>query len=235
MYKEKQILGIIPARGGSKGIPKKNIVDLGGKPLIYYSIEQSINSKYLTDLVVSTDDKEIAQYLNSIEINVIDRPKNISLDKSPTEECLIHAIEVLYRKGKKYDYVVVLEPTSPFRKTSTIDNCIKKLIDFDLDSLFTVIKTYENIGIIDKNSKFKPLRENPARRRQDREPFYIESSTVYVANINYLLEKKSLVSQNWGSFIIEKEEAVDINTQTDLEYARFMFNKLKDKFDTKKD
>ena len=101
MYKNKKILGIIPARGGSKGIPRKNIIDLGGKPLIYHSIIESNKSKYLTDLIVSTDDREISQYVESLGCKTINRPKEISLDTSRTEECLIHAIETLSNKKFK--------------------------------------------------------------------------------------------------------------------------------------
>ena len=229
MYKDKKILGIIPARGGSKGIPRKNIIDLGGKPLIYHSISESKKSKYLTDLFISTDDNEITKYVESLGCQIIDRPKEISLDTSRTEECLIHAIETLSKKGLNYDFIVVLEPTSPFRKSLTIDKCIKQIIDFEQESLLTVIESYENIGIISQGNYFRPIREKAPRRRQEREPFYIESSTVYISSIDYLLKNKSLVSNNWGTIIINKEESIDINEKIDLEYARFIFDFLKDK------
>ena len=224
MYKKEKILAIIPARGGSKGIPKKNIKALGGEPLIFHTIKQAKESELITDFFVSTDDEEI---INIAELNgskTIKRPFDISLDSSKTEECLIHAIKELLKIGLTYDYLVVLEPTSPFRKTKTIDDCIKKIIDEDRKSLLTVYETKACIGLIDSFFNYKPLIKNQPRRRQERESLFIESSTVYVVKIDFLLKTNSLVCDKWLAYIIDQKEAIDINTYDDLIYANFLIN-----------
>ena len=221
MKNQPRILGVIPARGGSKGIPKKNIIDLCGKPLIFYTIKNALKSKMLTEFVVSTDDNEISEISKKYGARVIQRPKDISSDNSPTEECLIHALNCLSKKREEYDYVVILEPTSPFRKASTIDKAINETIIQNAESLLTVIKTKANIGSIDQNMFFKQIRKDKARRRQDRSDLFIESSTLYVVSGIFLKTKKSIVSDKWLALEISKDEAIDINTYLDLDYARF--------------
>ena len=222
MYKGKKILGVIPARGGSKGIPKKNIKDLDGLPLIFYTINESKNSQFLSDFIVSTDDDSIKEISEKFGAKVINRPSNLALDDSRTEDCLIHAINYLDSQGIIYDYVVVLEPTSPFRKFKTIDNCIKMIIDKNAESLLTVYETKECIGEINNSGFFNHLKKNQPRRRQDREPLFVESSTLYIVKKDFLLQNKSLVCKKWLSYIIDKKEAIDINTMEDFEYANFL-------------
>ncbi|MDC3169169.1 acylneuraminate cytidylyltransferase family protein [Prochlorococcus sp. AH-716-E17] len=224
MYKNNKILAIIPARGGSKGIPKKNIIELGGKPLISHTINQANNSEFITEYFVSTDDEEIINIAKLFGSKIIKRPFEISLDSSKTEECLIHAIKELSKSDLTFDYLVVLEPTSPFRESKTIDNCIKKIIDQERKSLLTVYETKECIGEIDSYYNFKPIIKNQPRRRQERKPLFVESSTVYIVKVDFLLETNSLVCEEWLSYILEKKEAIDINTYDDLIYANFLIN-----------
>ena len=222
MYKKKKFLGIIPARGGSKGIPMKNIVELGEKPLIQYTIDQCLKSKLLTKFIVSTDNLEIAEISEGLGAKVINRPAQISIDESRTEECLIHAISEFESRFEFFDYVVILEPTSPFRKTSTIDNSIKYIIEENKLSLLSCKKSFENIGKLENGKIFKPLFPNNARRRQERPPLYIESSTIYIVEVNFLKKNKSIVSNDWLVKIVDNHEAVDINTMNDLDYANFL-------------
>ena len=224
MYKNCKILAIIPARGGSKGIPKKNIKELGGKPLISHTIKQARESELITDFFVSTDDKEISHISELYGSKIIKRPCDIALDTSKTEECLIHAIKELSNLGFTFDYLVVLEPTSPFREAKTIDNCIKKIIDQDRESLLTVYETKACIGEIDSSFNYKPIIKNQPRRRQDRRPLFVESSTVYVVKIDFLMKNNSLVCEDWLAYILKEKEAIDINTYADLIYANFLIN-----------
>ena len=225
MYKNKRTLAIIPARGGSKGIPKKNIKELGGQPLISYTIKQAKESDFITDFFVSTDDEEISNISELYGSKIIKRPSKISLDNSRTEECLIHAIKELANLNLNFDYLVVLEPTSPFRESKTIDNCIKKIIDEERESLLTVYETKACIGEIDKFLNYKPLIKNQPRRRQERKSLFVESSTVYVVKIDFLLKTNSLVCEKWLAYILDKKECIDINTYDDLIYANFLINK----------
>jgi len=224
MYKNNKVLAIIPARGGSKGIPKKNIKELGGKPLISHTIKQAKESDFITDFFVSTDDEEIIHVSEFYGSKIIKRPFNISQDSSKTEECLVHAIKKLSNSGLTFDYLVVLEPTSPFRKANTIDNCIKNIIDQERNSLLTVYETKACIGEIDSSLNYKPIIKNQPRRRQDRKPLFVESSTVYVIKVDFLLKTNSLVCEDWLAYILEEKEAIDINTHDDLIYANFLIN-----------
>lgn len=219
MLSEKSFLAIIPARGGSKSVPKKNIKPLGNKPLIKYTFEQVSKVKNLNYVLVSTDDEEIANFSQNESFRVIKRPNEISRDNSSTESALLHAVDVLEKEGRFFDYVVVLEPTSPFRKSSTIDECISLIYDLDADSLLTLKESYSNIGNFNSNY-FTPIRPNQPRRRQDRSPFYIESSTLYIAKIDFLKATKSLVSDKWAAYILRSdEESVDINNLMDFYFA----------------
>ena len=129
MYKNKKIISIIPARGGSKRLPRKNILLLAGKPLIAYSIEQSFKSKYIDRTIVSTEDKEIAETSKKYRAEIIKRPKELATDEATTLVVLQHVLSVLREQNYNPDVVVLLQPTSPLRKTSQIDESIRKLID----------------------------------------------------------------------------------------------------------
>ena len=231
MFDNKSFLAIIPARGGSKSVPKKNIKPLGNKPLISYTFKEASRVKELDLVLVSTDDNEIAAVAKNEKVKVIKRPENLSGDNASTESALIHAINFLEMEGKFFDYVVVLEPTSPFRKSSTIQKCIKLISELNADSLLTLKKTYSNIGNL-KSNYYVPLRTNQPRRRQDREPFYVESSTVYVAKIDFLKNTKSLVSDHWAAYVLDsEEESIDINSQLDFYLAETVLKrKLKKNF-----
>ena len=130
MYKNKTILGIIPARGGSKGLPGKNILDIAGKPLIVWTIERAINSKYLDRVIVSTDDSEIAEISKKYGAEVpFTRPEELAEDTTPMMDVIFHALDFFKSKNMAFDYIALFEPTSPLRKINDIDNAIKQLID----------------------------------------------------------------------------------------------------------
>ena len=136
MYNGKTFLGIIPARGGSKGIPQKNIRVVNGKPLIQYTIEEAKNSKYLDRVIISTDDQDIEKVSVSVggEVPFL-RPKEFATDEAKTIDVLIHAVTELRKQGFSYDYLVLLQPTQPLRKSWHIDNAIKKIVDNNEESL----------------------------------------------------------------------------------------------------
>lgn len=216
MYAERKIMAVIPARGGSKGIPGKNIHPLGGKPLIAYTIEQAAAVPELDLTVVSTDDDKIAKTAVEWGSAVIKRPAGLAVDEAPTEPTLIDALGQAETKGwGEFDVVVVLEPTSPLRTPETISRCIKSLIDSGSPSLMTVTETRKNYGRINAGC-FAPLIANQPRRRQDRQPLYEESSTVYVCRVPHLLKTGWLMADDWRVEIIDEREAIDINGTNDL-------------------
>ncbi len=130
MYKDKRILAIVTARGGSKGLPHKNILELNGKPLIAYTIEKVKSSKYLDKAYISTDDEEIAGVCERYGISVSElRPEELAGDTTSSAEVLFYTIDLLKKQGEEYDYMILLEPTSPLRKEDDIDNMIRIAVD----------------------------------------------------------------------------------------------------------
>lgn len=218
MYQGKRILAVIPARGGSKGVPRKNIRLLSGRPLLAYTARQAQSAKLLDTTVVSTEDAEIAAVARACGLQVIDRPAALASDTSPTEPSLLHALDQLKARNEEFDYVMVLEPTSPFRSSATIDNAIRQIVAQDAVSLLGVRETRENIGRID-NGMFRSLVPGAPRRRQDRMPFYIESSTIYLCRVDYLRRTGTLVADDWAALIVPPDETLDINTPADFAIA----------------
>jgi N-acylneuraminate cytidylyltransferase len=218
--KRQFILAVIPARGGSKGIPKKNIKNLGGKPLILYTIEQAIKSTYIDKVVVSTDCDEIASVCKQYSsIEVIMRPSELASDTAKTEQALVHACDVLEESyGVPIGAVITLEPTSPFRTSSSIDKCISTFICNNSDSVVTVVPFTDVLGRI-VDGEYVHLIPNQPRRRQEREVLYKESSTIYCTNAQSLREYNSVLGSTSIPVVISAEESFDINEPLDFDIA----------------
>lgn len=211
-----KVLAVVPARGGSKGIPKKNIRQLAGKPMISYTLEEAKKSKYLDRVIVSTDDHEIADICRGFGAEVMSRPSEFATDTAPTELALIHVVETLKQnEGYEADAVVTLEPTSPLRTHELIDRCIETLLNTDCDSVISVTETKECFGRI-VDGQFDYLLKHQRRRRQEREPLYKESSTVYVTRTETLIRLRSVIGERLYAVIASDDEAIDINTPLDL-------------------
>ena len=164
MYKNKKILGIIPARKGSKSIKNKNFIKLGGKELVRYTIDAGNKSKFLDRLIISTDDtNKFKTFKKNCDIP-FKRPKKYSGDKATTVSVVMHALNYLKARNENYDYVVVLQPTNPFRKSSDIDNSIKTIIDNKKQCLIGVVKVKANhpsrMYRINKQNIMKPIISN---------------------------------------------------------------------------
>lgn len=222
-------IGIIPARGGSKSIPLKNIKPLNGKPLIEYSIESALECNLLDKIVVSTDSDRIASACKKYsDIDILYRPKELSTDEAPTEAALLNVCDVL-EKNERFipDVVVTLEPTSPMRTPNTIIQSIEILQNNQFDSVIGVKESYGVYGKI-VNDYFCHLFPGQARRRQDREPLYMECSTIYATTLEVLRRKNSVVGDKVYPLLIEKDEAIDINDENDF-FLAMAIQKLKDK------
>lgn len=214
MYDGLRVLAVVPARGGSKGVPGKNVRLLAGQPLIVHTLRTAATVDEIDLLVVSTDDAAIAAAATSCGVEVIQRPDELATDTSPTEDALLHALDVLDSRGSAFDLVVVLEPTSPLRSAATIRGAIAACSG-QVESVLAVRATRENVGTIE-NGAFRPLRPGAPRRRQEREPWYIESSTIYACRAEYLRRTGSLVADPWGAVIVPDAEALDINDHEDF-------------------
>lgn len=215
-----KILAVIPARGGSKGIPKKNIYPLLGKPLLEYTLECAIKADVCEDIVVSTDSNEIMSIArNYKQIIIVPRPSDISGDAATTESALIHAINYLKNLyNKQYDAVMTLQATSPLRKVETIKTFIESYErNYDkYDAMLTLHENRIDHWVCDDNGKFERLYPNAPRRRQERKPLYMENSCIYITSVDSLLATKSVLGYRPNGFIISEEEGMDINEPIDI-------------------
>ncbi len=222
MIASRRFLAVIPARSGSKSVPRKNIRRLAGRPLLAWTIDQVKAVEEIDLAVVSTDDPEIAEVARAEGAAVVMRPAELATDTAPTEWALLHALDDLERQGEApFDYVMVVEPTSPFRRPETIRRCMATIAERDGQSLLTVAAMLSNVGNLE-DGFFRPLHPDAPRRRQDRQPLYLESSTVYVASVAYLRQTGTLVCPDWLAVVVDEAETVDINTETDFLVAERM-------------
>lgn len=216
-------VGIIPARGGSKGVPHKNKKLINGKPLICYTIESAIKANILDYIFVSSDDKEILDIAAAYEgVIGIDRPIEFALDSSTTEEVLVHIIkEMGFDKSEENYAIITLEPTSPFRKPGTIRQAIKLFGINDYRS--SVVSVVEDYGVyyLDDKRSLSPLFPNLPRRRQDRDPLLQEKSLIYVTPLEDLVNGSLVLGNRSIPFIVDEHEAFDINTVSDFSFAEY--------------
>lgn len=230
MIKQKKVLALIPARGGSKSIPKKNIVELYGKPLISWSIEAAINTPEIDKVIVSTDSNEIAQVALEYGAEIQIRPAELADDSSLVIDTIHYVINDLKKNGEYYDYVTLLEPTAPLRSSEDISRCIELLSEKSLDSVATFKEADLNPirawGI--KENKPTTFIEGaiPWLPRQKLPAAYQLNGAVYVTKTEKLLEsKRELIMGNIGAIIMPKERSVDIDDMIDLLMADVIMKK----------
>lgn len=235
---EKKILGVITARGGSKGIPGKNIKPLAGKPLIAYTIDVAKKSQLISDLIVSTDDLKIAEVAKKFGADVpFLRPNELAKDTSGHLEVMRHAIEFMENeRDLVYDYVVILQPTSPFRHVQDIDKTIIKLIEENADSSVSLVEIKENHPIKIKkfiDNKVLPyaMEEVEGTRRQDLPTAYKRSGAVYAMRRDLIMELKRLYGSHVTGHIVPAERSLDIDNPIDWIVAEAMYQELAKKGD----
>ena len=223
-----KVLVIIPARGGSKAIPRKNIKDLNGKPLIAYTIEETKKSKYIDRIVVSTEDDEIANVSVKLGVQVpYLRPKELSGDNSPTIDCVIHMISWLKEsEGYIPDYVCLLQCTSPLRTYEDIEGTIEKAMDLNFDGAVSVCEAevnpyWTNVFTGDKLNYF--IEEGKKiTKRQDLPKVYRINGAVYVIKTNILLKQKTFETDNITGYVMSNEGSVDIDDEIDFKLAELL-------------
>jgi len=218
-----RVLGVITARGGSKGIPGKNIKLLAGKPLIAWTIESALKSKALTDVVVSTDDEEIARVAKEWGADVpFMRPPELAEDATPHLPVMRHAVETVEgMRNTRYDYAVILQPTSPFRRAQYIDDTVSLLRRESTDSAVTVYEIDNKMHPVRVkkliNNRVLPycLEEPTSYRRQDYPAAYKRSSDVYCMTRACLIEQESLYGTSTAGLIVPSDFVIDIDTPLD--------------------
>ncbi len=232
----KRILGVITARGGSKGIPGKNIKLLGDKPLIAYTIDSAKKSKLITDLIVSTDDPEIAEVCKKYGASVpFLRPKELAEDKTPHVPVMQHAVNFFEKENNcKVDIVVVLQPTSPFRTAEDLDKTLEKLIETGADSAVSLVEISENHPMKIKKLEGDrvlaySIEEVEGTRRQDLPTAYKRSGAVYAMTREILMDKNKLYGDFITGVVVPQERSVDIDEPFDWIKTEYMLQKLKEK------
>ena len=218
MYKNKTFLAIIPARGGSKRLPRKNVLDLCGKPLIAWSIEAGLNSQYIDKLVVSSDDDEILATSENFGANTIKRPDELASDTATTFDAIKHTIDNL----ESYDYIVLLQPTSPLRTEKHIDEAIELLESKNADAVVSVCEMDHSplwSNTLDDSLSMKDfLRDEILNNRsQDLEKYFRLNGAVYVCNTKKFLEEESLfLSDNIFAYVMSRKNSIDIDEDIDF-------------------
>ncbi|PWA09943.1 acylneuraminate cytidylyltransferase family protein [Flavobacterium laiguense] len=222
MNKYKNI-AIIPARGGSKRIPEKNIQLFGGLPLLVHSIQYAAaNSEIIDAIYVSTDDPTIKATALAYGAKVIDRPASLSGDLEPTITALKHVLESI---EVVVENVILLQPTNPLRPQNLLKEAFEMYQKENYDSLFTVTRNHQKFGKIDDN-KFIPYNYAIGQRSQDLEPLYSENGLLYITKASLILQNV-IISEN--AFPLEVNHVfsnVDIDTKDDMEYAEYLYQKL---------
>ncbi|KOP39516.1 acylneuraminate cytidylyltransferase family protein [Flavobacterium sp. WLB] len=215
-------IAIIPARGGSKRIPEKNIQLLGELPLIVHSILYAQeNSDIIEDIYVSTDDAEIKKIALQFGAKVIDRPISLSGDLEPTVSALKHVLESI---NSDVENIVLLQATNPLRPQNLLKEVFEKYQNDNLDSIFTVSRNHQKFGKI-ANNKFQPFNYTIGQRSQDLEPLFFENGMLYITKASLILED-IIISENAFPFEVNHIFAqVDIDTPDDLDYARYLYQK----------
>lgn len=227
-----RIVALIPARRGSIGLPRKNLLPLGGLPIVTRAIRVAKLVKAIDLIAVTSDDPEVLEIARSEGVVAIERPGDLSGGKVRIEDAVCHAVDALAELGHGvFDCLCLLEPTSPLRRADTVSKCIDKYLIAGADALLTIVPAIENFGTITSNGIFSQINPHTPRRRQDREPLFKESGVVYLRNIHEFLEDRRIVPDAPLGFIVSPEEAVDINTAFDFAVAKAALAEIGDPLD----
>lgn len=220
------VLAVIPARGGSKGLPFKNIAHLNDKPLLQWTVEAARNSRYIDRLILSSEDREIIDTARHCGCEVpFVRPTELAMDDTPGIDPLLHALD---NAGEPYDYVVVLQPTSPLRSSADIDGTLHRCIDANADFCVSVTATEKHpawcFGITSSGTLIMDDGKIP-QRRQDLEPAYALNGAVYAGRTSAVRENRGFLSPETLAYVMPRERSLDIDTAFDLALCEFMLNR----------
>lgn len=226
MIQGKSVLAIIPARGGSKGVPRKNIRTLAGKPLIAWTIEEAKKSRYVDRLILSSDDPEIIRVAGAwgCEAPFV-RPPELARDDTPGIDPVLHAL----RELPGYDYVVLLQPTSPLRAVEDIDGALELCLAKNARACVSVTEPDKSpywMFSRDNDGRLRPLIDTGeiAGRRQDLPKVYVINGAVYVAESGWLAESRSFLAKETVGYEMPKERSADIDTEQDLLCVEALFS-----------
>lgn len=229
---KRRILAVIPARGGSKSIPKKNIKEILGRPLIAYTIAEALRAKSLARVVVSSEDQEILEVAKRYGAETLLRPKNLATDDTLAIDVMIHAIEAREKEeGKKYHYAIMLQPTTPMRKAEDIDEAVGKLIKRGTDSVISAV----NVGAIHPYRMKKIVDDmlidyadegTENLPRQKLPPIYIRNGAIYATKRDVIVEQRSFKGKKCLAYLMPEERSVNIDSNIDFILAEALMQKM---------
>jgi len=224
----KSILAVIPARGGSKGVPRKNIRPVAGKPLIAWTIEQAKRVPFIDRIVVSSDDAEILSVarMHGAETPFV-RPAELALDTTPGVDPVLHAVEQL----PGYDYVVLLQPTSPLRQSADIEACMRHCLDHDAPACISLAPVEQSpywMFRLTGSDRLEPLLGGePLRlRRQDLPLVYAINGAVYIARTDWLTAQRTFLTAETLGYVMPPERSLDLDTEQDFEILQMRLEGL---------
>ncbi len=220
-------LVLIPARGGSKGIPRKNLIDIGGKPLLTWSIESAMQLSLPHRVVVSTDDEEIGEISRLLGANFLKRPEPLATDFSPTEETISHCLDTL-SVDYSFSHIVLLQPTCPIRRPRMLNLAFDQLLSDGSDSLVGVIPESPFLwsGSISQGTPKYDLAKRPMRQSFLEESInYRETGNIYITSVNAFKKSNIRVSGKTSLFILNNDESIDIDTIDDAKRASFILKR----------
>lgn len=224
-----EVLAVIPARGGSKGIPRKNLQMLGGRPLVEYSIVAARAARRVTRTVVSTDDAAIAEVARAAGADVVRRPPALATDEAPTEAALEHAVQWVEADGSRVEIVVLLQPTSPRRPVGLVDACIERLEETGADSLLTVCRTHSffwRLGESGLEASYD-WRKRPRRQELgDKQVWFRENGSVYVTRRDVLLNEHNRLGGRIAFYEMAEVDSFEVDSIFDL----WLHERLAEKF-----
>ena len=212
-----KILAVIPARGGSKGVPKKNIKMLGGKPLVAHSIEAAKNSSFVDRTVVTTDSEEIGRVAKQFGAEVIIRPQELAQDKTPMDPVVEHVVSLFEKDGYSPDAVLLLQPTSPLRTASHVEGAIQAFSSGNFDSLISIFKIYNNRHEAGKDGLLTPT-FTKSKNRNERPPAIFENGAIYISTAP-LIKEGRIRGDRIGYYEMDQYSSVDIDTLLDFVVA----------------
>lgn len=222
-----RILGLIPARGGSKGIPRKNLALLAGKSLLAWTAQAALCAKSLEHVMLSTDDEEIAEAGRRLGLDVpFLRPGSLAKDETPTLPVVLHALDQMREQGNEFEAVFLLQPTSPLRTTQTIDSACEHFLSSGADTLISVLGIPQHhhpywalIPGADGSLKWAMGSDQPPSRRQDLPPAFHREGSIYIVRTETLVRSGTLYGKRVVPWRVQEEASVNIDSPEDMARA----------------
>lgn len=225
------MIAIIPARGGSKGVPNKNIRELNGKPLIYYTIQAAVQADIFKRIIVSTDSTQIAEISEACgaEIPFI-RPRELSQDSTSSDDVILHALDFFSKEGLVFEEVCKLQPTSPLRTAEHIRAAYDLLHDRKKDFLVSVCECEHSplwSGVLDENASLDCFISDEVKRscRQQLKSFYRLNGAIYMANTQKFMENRNFLGHNGIAYVMPQADSIDIDSELDFGFAEYLMNR----------